>query len=167
MELNQFKQNRCLFSSRSQYLNVDKTISNSSMVYIMQQTNFWKEKEKLCVKKTIFSSSSLYELFASLWVRDLRLCLDGWFGWLDSWFVPTGVYKVPFNLIFFPNSVFQILIFSPKISVPLSLFTAWYSSQQPRYHRAYDINPFFFTLYSSHDITYLSSQLDILPQQTW
>ena len=30
----------------------------------------------------------------------------------------SGVYKVPYNLIFFPTPIFEILIFFTKISVP-------------------------------------------------
>ena len=59
----------------------------------------------------------------------------------------TGVYKVPFNLIFFPTPIFLNLYFFPKISSPF--FLTGYSSQQLQYYREDHIDFLFSTLYSS------------------
>ena len=42
-----------------------------------------------------------------------------------------GVYKVPYNLIFFPTTFFDILIFYYREDDIASLFTMLYSFQQP------------------------------------
>ena len=70
----------------------------------------------------------------------------------------TGVYKVPYNLIFFPTPIFKILIFFKKISV-FRLFPSWYSSQQPQYYRKDDIAstfPFFHVIFFPTAMTFSS-----------
>ena len=42
--------------------------------------------------------------------------------------IDSGVYIVPYNLIFFPNTIFFSL---PKFAMPLPLFPILYFSQQP------------------------------------
>ena len=55
------------------------------------------------------------------------------------------MYKVLYNLIFYPTPIFENLHFLPRNVRPPPLFTTWYSSQQPRYYREDDIaSPFPF-----------------------
>ena len=63
----------------------------------------------------------------------------------------SGVYKVPYNLIFFPIPFFFNLDFSSHNFPTLSLFFRWYSSEQPQYYRKDDIASLlpFPPLYSS------------------
>ena len=76
--------------------------------------------------------------------------------------IQVGLYKVPYNLIFFPNPhFFKSWFLSPIFPSPTP-FSAWYSSQQLQYYREDDIDSpftFYFMLYSSQQQWYLLSIL--------